>query len=57
MTHFVQTVLLAVGALLPIVDPLDGAPIYQRLTAGVDPADRAPLARLVALDSFMPVLP
>jgi hypothetical protein len=56
MTHFVQTVLLAVGALLPIVDPLGGAPIYQRLTAGVDPADRAPLARLAALDSFVLLL-
>jgi len=56
MTHFVQTVLLAVGALLPIVDPLGGAPIYQRLTAGVDPAARAPLARLVALDSFVLLL-
>jgi multiple antibiotic resistance protein len=56
MTHFMQTVLLAVGALLPIVDPLGGAPIYQRLTAGVDPADRAPLARLVALDSFVLLL-
>jgi multiple antibiotic resistance protein len=56
MTHFVQTVLLAVGALLPIVDPLGGAPIYQRLTAGVDPADRAPLAKRVALDSFVLLL-
>ena len=46
MTHFVQTVLLAVGALLPIVDPLGGAPIYQRLTAGVDPAgSRGPTRR------------
>lgn len=54
--HFVQIVLVAVGALLPIVDPLAGAPIYQRMAAGIDPAARAPLARMVAFDSFVLLL-
>ena len=34
-SDFVRTVLLAIGALLPIVDPLGSALIYQRLTAGL----------------------
>jgi len=54
--HFAQTVLLAVGALLPIVDPLGSAVIYRELTAGVAPQSRAPLAKLVALDSFLLLL-
>ncbi len=54
--NFVHTVLLAIGALLPIVDPLGGALIYQRLTAGL-PADARPaLARVVAFDSFVLLL-
>jgi multiple antibiotic resistance protein len=55
-SDFVQTVLLAVGALLPIVDPLGSALIYQRLTAGLRRAARPALARLVAFDSFLLLL-
>jgi len=51
--HFLQTVLIAVGALLPIVDPLGSAPIYMELTKGIGPASRSPLARQVALDCFV----
>ena len=55
-SDFIQTVLLAIGALLPIVDPLGSAPIYQRLTAGL-PRDAQPtLARLVAFDSCLLLL-
>ena len=54
--EFVHTMLLAVGALLPIVDPLGGALIYQQLTAGVRPEARPALARLVAFDSFVLLL-
>ena len=53
LRNFVEIALLAVAALLPIVDPLGGAPIYLALTRGVDPAAREPLARLVAFDSFL----
>jgi multiple antibiotic resistance protein len=53
LQHFLQTVLIAVGALLPIVDPLGSAPIYMELTGGIEPASRSPLARQVALDCFV----
>jgi multiple antibiotic resistance protein len=55
-SNFVHTVLLAIGALLPIVDPLGSAPIYQRLTAGLPRDARPALARLVAFDSFVLLL-
>jgi len=49
-SDFVHTVLLAIGALLPIVDPLGSAPIYRRLTAGLHRDARPALARLVAFE-------
>jgi len=54
--HFVKTVLLAVGALLPIVDPLAGAPIYLAMTAGLSPDHRRPMAKAVAVNSFFLLL-
>jgi multiple antibiotic resistance protein len=54
--QFVEIVLFAVAALLPIVDPLGGAPIYLVLTRGVEHAARGQLARLVAFDSFLLLL-
>ena len=56
LRQFVEIVLVAVAALLPIVDPLGGAPIYLALTRGVEPGSREPLARLVAFDSFLLLL-
>jgi multiple antibiotic resistance protein len=53
LRHFVETVLLTVGALLPIVDPLGGAPIYLAMTAGLAPETRGPLAKAVAINSFL----
>jgi len=53
LRHFVETVLLAVGALLPIVDPLGGAPIYLAMTSGLAAEERGPMAQAVALDSFL----
>ena len=50
--HFVKTVLLAVGALLPIVDPLGSAPIYLAMTSGLSPDHRRPMAKAVAVNSF-----
>jgi multiple antibiotic resistance protein len=52
LAHFVNTVLLAVGALLPIIDPLGGAPIYLAMTAGLRPEHRGPMAKAVAVNSF-----
>ena len=53
LRHFVETILLAVGALLPIVDPLGGAPIYLAMTAGLAPDERRPMAKAVAVNSFL----
>lgn len=53
LSHFAATVLLAVGALLPIVDPLGGAPIYLALTGGLTPAERGRMAKAVAMNSFL----
>jgi multiple antibiotic resistance protein len=53
---FFHTVLLAIGALLPIVDPLAGAPIFHELTSGADARERAATAKAVALDSFLLLL-
>ncbi|HUW75779.1 MAG TPA: MarC family protein [Gallionella sp.] len=52
-SHFISTVLLAVGALLPIVDPLGGAPIFIGMTAGLSPAERVRMAKSVAINSFL----
>jgi len=45
-------VLLVAAALLPIVDPLAGAPIYLAMTDGLSPEQRRPLAKAVAVNSF-----
>jgi multiple antibiotic resistance protein len=53
LRHFVETILLAVGALLPIVDPLGGAPIYLAMTAGLAPDERGSMTKAVAVNSFL----
>jgi multiple antibiotic resistance protein len=47
-----QTVLVIVGALLPVVNPLGNVPIFMTLTHGCDEATRRDLARHIALYSF-----
>jgi len=54
--HFATAVLLAVGALLPIIDPLGGTPIYLAMTTGLTPAQRSPMARTVSANSFLLLL-
>jgi multiple antibiotic resistance protein len=51
--HFGSVVMLAVGVLLPIVDPLGGAPIYLAMTAGLSSEERARMAKSVAVNSFL----
>jgi multiple antibiotic resistance protein len=51
--HFGSVVMLAVGALLPIVDPLGGAPIYLAMTTGLSSLERARMAKAVAINSFL----
>ena len=53
LRHFAATILLAVGALLPIVDPLGGAPIYLAMTTGLTPEERGRMAKAVAVNSFL----
>jgi multiple antibiotic resistance protein len=51
--HFAAIVLLAVGALLPIVGPLSGAPIFLSMTADLAPEERSRMAKAVAVNSFL----
>lgn len=51
--HFASIILLAIGALLPIVDPLGGAPIFIAMTVGLTPAQRVGMAKRVAINSFL----
>ncbi len=53
LLHFGSVVLLAVGALLPIVDPLGGAPIYLAMTTALTHQQRARMAKDVAVNSFL----
>ena len=56
MFHFselVQTILLIVGALFPIVNPLGNTPIFLTLTRGFSSATRKILARKIALNGFI----
>jgi multiple antibiotic resistance protein len=53
---FFGTVLLSVGALLPIVDPLGNAPIYLIATTDLRPEQRGLLAKRVAINCFMLLL-
>jgi len=53
LVHFGSVVMLAVGALLPIVDPLGGAPIYLAMTAGLSSGERSRMAKSVAINSFL----
>jgi multiple antibiotic resistance protein len=50
---FGSIVMLAVGALLPIVDPLGGAPIYLAMTEGLTSDERTRMAKAVAINSFL----
>jgi multiple antibiotic resistance protein len=54
--QFGVTVVLAIGALLPIVDPLGGAPIYLAMTTGLTLDERSRMAKAVAINSFLLLL-
>jgi multiple antibiotic resistance protein len=49
-------ILLMVGALLPVVNPLGDAPIFLRMTPGCDESTRADLANRIAFYSFLLLL-
>jgi multiple antibiotic resistance protein len=52
LRQFLVSILLIVGAILPVVNPLGDAPLFLVLTRGCDEATRSLLARRIALYSF-----
>jgi multiple antibiotic resistance protein len=48
-----KSVLLAVSALFPIVDPIGGAPVFLSLTRNYDRETRRQLARRITVNSFV----
>lgn len=56
LTKLAGAILLILGALLPVINPLGDAPIFLRMTPGCDEPTRAILARRIALYSFFLLL-
>ena len=54
--YFAGIVFIAVAALLPIIDPFAGAPIYLAMTSELTRPERARMAKLVAINSFVLLL-
>ena len=54
--HFVEGLLLVIAALLPIVNPFGGAPVFLAMTADCTPALRATLAQKIAVNAFILLL-
>ena len=52
LRQIVETVLLVVAALLPIVNPLGGAPVFLAMTVDCTPALRGSLAKRIAVNAF-----
>ncbi len=50
---FAEGVLLVIGALFPIVNPLGNAPVFLSLTTHASRATRARLARKIAINGFV----
>jgi len=53
MLQAAKSILLVVSALFPIVDPIGGSPIFLSLTRDYAPEARKPLARRIAINSFI----
>lgn len=56
LRQFIESTLLALAALLPIVNPLGVAPVYIAKTVDLTPAEHADLSRRVAINCFMLLL-
>ena len=56
LTQLTSAILLIIGALLPVVNPLGDAPIFLRMTSGCDELTRSFLAKRIAFYSFFLVL-
>jgi multiple antibiotic resistance protein len=53
LRYFIESLLLVVAALLPIVNPFGGAPMFLAMTADVTAQIRAELARKIAINAFI----
>lgn len=53
---FVKYILLLVGGLFPIVNPVGNAPLFLTLTHGLSGAGRAALARMIAVNGLALIL-
>jgi multiple antibiotic resistance protein len=56
LRQFLESILLVVAALLPIVNPLGAAPVYLAKTVDLHASERADLARRVAINCFLLLL-
>ena len=56
LTQLGGAILLILGAVLPVVNPLGDAPIFLRMTPGCDEATRTLLAKHIAFYSFFFIL-
>ena len=52
MSGVLEAFLLTFAGLFPIVNPIEGAPFFLGMTAGVSSAERQVLARKVAINGF-----
>ena len=52
LSQLTSAVLLMIGALLPVVNPLGDAPVFLAMTPGCDEATRADLAKRIAVYAF-----
>ena len=53
LQQLVKAILVVVGAILPIVNPLGSAPMFLAMTHGADSRTRSTLAGQVAVNSFL----
>ncbi len=56
LRHFVEGFLLVIAALLPIVNPFGGAPVFLAMTADCTAELRATLAQKIAVNAFILLL-
>ncbi len=56
LRNFVEGMLLVIAALLPIVNPFGGAPVFLAMTADCTAALRATLAQKIAVNAFILLL-
>jgi multiple antibiotic resistance protein len=54
--NMIGQALLVFAALFPIVNPVGGAPVFLAMTEGLGDAERAQLARRIAVNAFLLVL-